>query len=306
MSDRPSSVFLHPSSILGKHAMTAFPQYTPVGTLRHPMYERHVLAAAALSPGDFYAQADGLIGAYAGLESASANDPVVFYMEGVFDVLCAATTDTYAAGAAVYFDTVNKYAVTTGSATCLYMGTAEVAKLSGAKTVRVILNGNIAPSLAGAATATTLTVSGATTLSAAASVGTTLGVAGATTLTGALTANGGIVMGGSFKASATNTPVAAAGSTYANAAALGAQDVMTITSDSAAKGVKLPTGVLGMIKRVINTTATACNLYAATGGTLSGLAANAPVTIAASHIVVCYCVASDTWYVEDAGAILAA
>lgn len=274
--------------------------FTPVGILRHPQHERHVAAAAALTPGDFYTQADGLIGAYAGMEAASTNDPVVFYMSGVYDVLCAATSDTYAAGAAVYFDTVNKYATTTGSATCLYMGTCEVAKVTGAKTVRVILNGNIAPSLAGAATATTLTVSGATTLSS------TLAVTGATTATGAITANGGIVMGGTLKLTASNTPVAAAGSAYTDATAVGAQDIITISSDSAAKGVKLLTGVAGQRKVLINTTATACKLYPATGGTLSGLSANANVTIAASHIVVCICTAADTWYVEDAGAVLAA
>ena len=60
------------------------------------------------------------------------------------------------------------------------------------------------------------------------------------------------------------------------------------------------------MKRIVNTTATACKLYAATGGTLSGLTANAPVTVAASHVLVCYCLAADTWYVEDAGALLAA
>jgi hypothetical protein len=103
-----------------------------------------------------------------------------------------------------------------------------------------------------------------------------------------------------------NTPVAAAGSTKTDAAAIGAQDVATVSSDSAAKGVKLLAGIAGQVITLINSTATACKLYPHSGGTLSGLAADAPVTIAASHVVRCYCTAADTWYVEDCGAILAA
>ena len=280
--------------------MTSYPVYAPVGILRYNFNERHVSAAAALTPGDFYAQADGLIGAYAGLEAAVQNDPVVFYVSGIYNVTCAATTDTYLDGAAVYFDTVNKVAATAGSGTCLYMGTSVGAKVTGSTRVRVNLNGNIAPSLAGAATATTLSVSGASTLTGAASLGSTLGVTGLATL------SAGATLGGKLTLTASNTPVAAAGSTYADAAAVGAQDLITISSDSAAKGVKLLTGAAGQVKRIVNTTATACKLYAATGGTLSGLTANAPVTVAASHVLVCYCLAADTWYVEDAGALLAA
>lgn len=107
------------------------------------------------------------------------------------------------------------------------------------------------------------------------------------------------------KVAVNNTPVAAAGNAAGNATAIGAQDTVTISSDSAAKGVKLLTGVAGQVVTLINTTATACKLYPASGGTLSGLTADAPVTIAASHIVKCHCLAADTWRVQDCGAELA-
>lgn len=274
--------------------MTTYATYTPVGVPRGNFNERKLLAAAALSPGDFYALADGLIGFYAGLEAAAINDLVTYYMTGQFDVKCAATTDTYVDGAAVYFDTVNKYATTTGSATCLYMGTAIGAKVTGTSTVRVALNGQIAPSLSGAATATTITVSSTATLSGNTSVGGTLAVTGATTLTGTL------------KVAANNTPVAATGTDQAGAAAVGAQDIVTISSDGAAKGVKLRAGVAGQRITIINTTATACKLYPATGGTIDGLSANAAVTIAASKRYVLVCTAADTWFSIESAAATAA
>ncbi len=271
--------------------MTAYSQYTPVGLPRYTFQERQVAAAAALNPGDFYEQADGLLGWYTGLEAAAIGDQVVFYVTGVYDGLCNATSDTYIAGAPVFFDTVTKTFKTTLAANGVFAGNAVVAKPTGSSTVTFALNSLQSVT---ATTAASWTVSGATALNGAATCGSTLTVTGLTTLSGELAV------------AANNTPVAAAGSTYANATAVGAQDIVTISSDTASKGVKLLTGVAGQVITLINTTATACKLYAATGGTLSGLAANAPVTIAASHIVRCHCTAADTWYVEDCGAVLAA
>lgn len=281
--------------------MTAFATFTPVGIPRYNFNERHAAsAAAALTPGDFYQQADGLLGFFAGQESAAIGDPVCFNVTGIYDVLCNATTDTYADGAAVWFDTVTKTFKTAYATNGVYAGTAVGAKVTGTARVLLALNGNIAPSLSAAATATTLAVSSTSAFTGAVTA------AGALTVTGLVTANGGITMGGKLALTASNTPVAAAGSAYTDATAVGVHDIITISSDSAAKGVKLLTGVAGQRKVIINTTATACKLYPATGGTLSGLSANANVTVAASHILVCICVAADTWYVEDAGAILAA
>ncbi|MGO8691640.1 MAG: hypothetical protein ACLQLG_18630 [Thermoguttaceae bacterium] len=108
------------------------------------------------------------------------------------------------------------------------------------------------------------------------------------------------------RVAADNTPVAATGTDKTDCAAIGAQDLVTVSSNGAGKGVQLLTGVAGQVITLINTTGTACLLYPHSGGTLSGLAADAPVTVGGSHIVKCYCVAPDTWYVEDCGAILAA
>lgn len=93
------------------------------------------------------------------------------------------------------------------------------------------------------------------------------------------------------------TAVAAAGSTTADAAQLASASILVVSSDSAAKGVKLPTGVAGAEVKILNTTATACKIYPATGGTLNGGAANAALNIPASLGVRCICTAADTWTV---------
>lgn len=100
-------------------------------------------------------------------------------------------------------------------------------------------------------------------------------------------------------ASVTATPVAAAGSLYTDAALLPSTNTSYITSDNAAKGVKLPTGAAGDIIEVINNSAIAAKLYPASGGTINGLAANAAVVIPASKGVRCFCSAGDTWTVFD-------
>lgn len=97
----------------------------------------------------------------------------------------------------------------------------------------------------------------------------------------------------------TATAVAAAGSTVADAGQLAASAVVTITSDGATKGVKLPTGAAGMVIDVLNGSATACELYAASGGTVNGLAADASVVVPASKGLRCFCTAADTWIAYD-------
>lgn len=101
------------------------------------------------------------------------------------------------------------------------------------------------------------------------------------------------------------TAVAAAGLAAGDAAALGNAAVLRVSSDGATKGVKLPAGVAGMRIEILNTTATACEIYPATGGTLNGAAANAPMTIPASTGVICFCTAADTWTLHVMGALAA-
>ena len=100
-------------------------------------------------------------------------------------------------------------------------------------------------------------------------------------------------------ASVNATPTAAAGSTYLDAAALAATNTTFITSDSAAKGVKLPTGAAGDIMEVINNSAITAKLYPATSGTINGLGVNAAVVIPASKGVRCFCSAANTWTVFE-------
>ncbi len=99
------------------------------------------------------------------------------------------------------------------------------------------------------------------------------------------------------------TPVAADGADHTDAVALSQNGVVLISSDSADKGVKLPTGVAGDIMHVINTSATAAKLYPATDGTINGAAANANVTVPASKGNLCFCTGADTWTVFDMAAL---
>lgn len=101
-------------------------------------------------------------------------------------------------------------------------------------------------------------------------------------------------LGGLTKVSHTLTPVAAAGSTVADAAALNSTIINHITSDSAAKGVKLPTTAQGHWGFVINNSSTAAEFYAASGGTVNGLSADASVVIPASKGLFWFATAANT------------
>jgi len=103
-------------------------------------------------------------------------------------------------------------------------------------------------------------------------------------------------------ASVTAASVAATGSIQSDAAPLGLTNTTFVTSDSASKGVKLPTGEAGDIMSVVNNSVTTAKLYPATGGSLNGLATNAAVVIPASKGVTCFCTAADTWVVFDMNA----
>lgn len=135
--------------------------------------------------------------------------------------------------------------------------------------------------------ATGLTASGSAANTFAGSTGTFVTSTGLNTLSGyaALKVNA--------------TPVAAAGSTVSDAGALNSTNIGVLSSDGATKGVKLPTGVAGQFQFVINSTATACELYAASGGTVNGLSADASIVVPASKGVLCLCTAADTWIVYD-------
>lgn len=83
------------------------------------------------------------------------------------------------------------------------------------------------------------------------------------------------------------------------AAALGSATIVRISSDGATKGVKLQTGVAGDIVFVLNTSATAANIFAASGGTINGGSTDVGAAVPASKGVMCFCTAADTWAVFD-------
>ncbi len=116
--------------------------------------------------------------------------------------------------------------------------------------------------------------------------------AGTVTING--TGTGAIILARATRFKSVTVPVAAAGSTVSDAAALGAANIVHITSDGATKGVKALASVLGDFQFVINDSATACEFYAASGGTVNGLAADASIVIAASKGIFWQATAADT------------
>lgn len=121
--------------------------------------------------------------------------------------------------------------------------------------------------------------------------------AGTVTING--TGTGAIVLARVARVKSVTVPVAAAGSTVSDAGALGAANIVHITSDGATKGVKAPTTALGDFQFVINDSATACEFYAASGGTVNGLSADASVVIAASKGILWQATAADTLIAFD-------
>ncbi len=117
---------------------------------------------------------------------------------------------------------------------------------------------------------------------------------GAGTLTLNGTATGKVILGRFANVKSITVPVAAFGSTVSDAAALGAGNIVHITSDGATKGVKAPTTALGDFQFVINDSATACEFYAASGGTVNGLSPDASIVIPASKGIWWQATAVDT------------
>src|SRR6185437_3675919 len=91
----------------------------------------------------------------------------------------------------------------------------------------------------------------------------TLDAKGAGTVTINGTATGRIILGASahFKTIATPVAAAGAGGGVSGAAALGSGNTLLVSSDGATKGVKFLTTTIGALKFIINTSATACNLF---------------------------------------------
>lgn len=98
----------------------------------------------------------------------------------------------------------------------------------------------------------------------------------------------------------TVTPVAAVGSAVADAGQLADTFITHITSDSAAKGVKMPAvTAAGVVRIVINNSSTAAELYAESTGTVNGLSADASVVVPASKGLLLISTAAKTWLAFD-------
>lgn len=127
----------------------------------------------------------------------------------------------------------------------------------------------------------------------------TVDAKGAGTISLNVTGTGAVILGRQARFKVVTVPVAAAGSTVSDAGQLAAANIVHITSDGATKGVKFATGVMGDEITVVNDSATACELYAASGGTINGLSADASVVIPASKGVWAQCTAANTWIAFD-------
>jgi hypothetical protein len=255
--------------------------------------------------GDLVQRPNGLVAFLTGLQSLPNQNIASFSYLGAQSVAKASGT-TAADGEAIYFDASAQLFVTSAPSYGFYAGTARGAWVNGSTTGVLVVNTPLTMSaFAGAAltlsgalvTQSTLAVTGTSTLSGAVSCASTLAVAGTLAVTG------GTTLSASLKIAVNNTPVTAT----VGIAAIGAQDVVRVTgiTGQPAYGVKLLTGVPGQVITIIETGGFACTVQAASGGTISGLGANAPVTIAPYHIIRLYCLAADTWQAEDCGARLA-
>lgn len=178
--------------------------------------------------------------------------------------------------------TSGEFKITTADATAQTITLAPLAQTSGAATLAI-------PDLAGVGSTVLTKVTSSGNIDESANTGTFKTPTGTNTL------------GGNTIFKAIPTPVAAtgAGGGVAGAAALGAANQLYVSSDGATKGVKLLTGVAGDLKWIINTSGTACNLFAASGGTINGGGADVGCAIPASKGVVAFCSAADTWTVFD-------
>lgn len=88
-------------------------------------------ASGAQNPGDVVAVGDGRIGLVAGLTALAANDPGSLQVVGQFDLLKNSTSDTFAVGDPVYFDSTAGKSKTTFAAGYLFAGRCVKASASG-------------------------------------------------------------------------------------------------------------------------------------------------------------------------------
>lgn len=118
-----------------------------------------------------------------------------------------------------------------------------------------------------------------------------------------LSPSGDFVVGGELTTTGLVFPaanyesVAGAGTTVADAATLTAgKNIFRLTGANGTVGWKFPTSTAGEFKILLNTTAGVAKVYAASGGTVNGGAADAAFTaLTGIKPILCYSTAADTW-----------
>lgn len=108
-------------------------------TLRYGGSEQiNVVASAAHNPGELVVYS-GFVGVFNGSAPCKSGDTITITLNAVGDAVTA-TGVTFAVGALVYWDTVNKTCVASSGTNIIKLGSAVQAKVSGQLVTRVLMN----------------------------------------------------------------------------------------------------------------------------------------------------------------------
>jgi hypothetical protein len=161
------------------------------------------------------------------------------------------------------------------------------------------MNGNIVISDANVSNISVASATTAGTITTAAQPNiTSTGTLTSLTVSGNITAQANVTLT-SYLVQSVATGISAAGSTQGTATAL-AKDINVVSTVSAGQGVVLPTAVAGMRITVMNTSATAVNVYPASGGAINSGATNAAYSLAAGGRLDFIATTTTQWYTLNA------
>lgn len=108
-------------------------------TIRYGGTEQiRVVATAVHAPGDLVVYG-GFVGVFHGVMSCKIGDVINITLNAIGDAVTGSGV-TFAAGALVYWDTVNKTCVAAAGASIIKLGTAILAKTSGQLFTHVMMN----------------------------------------------------------------------------------------------------------------------------------------------------------------------
>lgn len=113
--------------------------------LRNDHHTVPFISSGGNNSGDVIAFGSGRIAVVAGLEAVADTETGAAYVLGQFDIKKNATSDTYAVGDQVFFDTSNHVAKTAWASGYLYAGTCVKASANGDVYVYTDINVRLAP-----------------------------------------------------------------------------------------------------------------------------------------------------------------